>query len=239
MTTAALARVAGAVVLAGLLRTAWIHTGVEGLDGLLQPEPALEVRFAGLRPLLPARGTVGYFSDAPAGEKGALLLGPQPAARLCALWLVAASLGAGMLSLRPLLRLLGPLCADAPDAPDAPALGGVELRAGGDRAGAFLVARLRSGPLPSASRRLLTAAALVWLGDAAVYLTTPFDLDWHLRTSIDRLILQAWPLLLLALGIAWPEPQPSTVTASPPAPPLRAPPRSGGADNPPGRAGSA
>jgi len=33
----------------------------------------------------------------------------------------------------------------------------------------------------------------------AVYLLTPFDLDWHLHTSLSRLALQLWPSLLFLL----------------------------------------
>jgi hypothetical protein len=29
-----------------------------------------------------------------------------------------------------------------------------------------------------------------------LYLITPFDLDWHLATSLDRLILQVWPAVV-------------------------------------------
>ena len=32
---------------------------------------------------------------------------------------------------------------------------------------------------------------------ALAYLTTPHDLEWHLKTSLDRLILQLWPVFLL------------------------------------------
>jgi hypothetical protein len=36
-------------------------------------------------------------------------------------------------------------------------------------------------------------------GFAVVFLVTPHDLNWHLRTALDRLLLQCWPLLLYAL----------------------------------------
>jgi hypothetical protein len=32
-----------------------------------------------------------------------------------------------------------------------------------------------------------------------VFLVTPHDLGWHLRTALDRLLIQCWPLLLYAL----------------------------------------
>lgn len=41
-------------------------------------------------------------------------------------------------------------------------------------------------------------AALMLLGYYVVYLLTPQDLSWHLETSLVRLLLQLWPLVLLA-----------------------------------------
>ena len=35
-------------------------------------------------------------------------------------------------------------------------------------------------------------------GYCLVYLTTPHDLDWHLKSSLSRLAVQLWPLFLLA-----------------------------------------
>jgi Dolichyl-phosphate-mannose-protein mannosyltransferase len=81
----------------------------------------------------------------------------------------------------------------------------------------FLGLRRARGPLSPLTARLLLVVALVLLGDAAVYLTTPWDLDWHLRTSMDRLILQVWPIALLAFGSSWPagEASPSPITPAP------------------------
>jgi hypothetical protein len=61
--------------------------------------------------------------------------------------------------------------------------------------------RLLAGDLPTASKRLLLICALVFGGFCAAFLTTPHDVEWHLRTSIDRLILQLWPTLVIALAI--------------------------------------
>ena len=36
------------------------------------------------------------------------------------------------------------------------------------------------------------------IGYFLVYMTTPHDLAWHVHTSIDRLLIQLWPSLLLA-----------------------------------------
>ena len=32
-----------------------------------------------------------------------------------------------------------------------------------------------------------------------VYVTTPFDIAWHVTTSVDRLLVQLWPGLVLAV----------------------------------------
>jgi hypothetical protein len=40
------------------------------------------------------------------------------------------------------------------------------------------------------------ALGLTLAGYAFVYLTTPQDLAWHLRTSLHRLLLQLWPSAL-------------------------------------------
>jgi hypothetical protein len=49
--------------------------------------------------------------------------------------------------------------------------------------------------------------AIMLLGFVTIYLVTPWDLDWHLRTSANRLILQLWPssLYLFFLLVRWPE----------------------------------
>ena len=43
---------------------------------------------------------------------------------------------------------------------------------------------------------------LVLLGYFLVYLTTPNDLSWHLRTSLNRLWLQLWPSFLFLIFVA-------------------------------------
>jgi len=44
-------------------------------------------------------------------------------------------------------------------------------------------------------------AALTWVllcaGYVAIYLVTPYDLSWHIVTSIDRLLVQVWPTFVL------------------------------------------
>jgi hypothetical protein len=44
--------------------------------------------------------------------------------------------------------------------------------------------------------------AFMAVGYYLVYLTTPYDLAWHLRTSSSRLVAQLWPLTLFALFLA-------------------------------------
>ncbi len=47
----------------------------------------------------------------------------------------------------------------------------------------------------------LAASTLLLLcaGYLAVYLTTPYDLPWHISTSMDRLLVQVWPTFVLVL----------------------------------------
>ena len=40
------------------------------------------------------------------------------------------------------------------------------------------------------------------VGYYSVYLMTPLDLDYHLKTSLDRLMIHLWPSFLLLLGLA-------------------------------------
>ncbi|MBS2022510.1 MAG: hypothetical protein JST92_08880 [Deltaproteobacteria bacterium] len=88
---------------------------------------------------------------------------------------------------------------------------------------AFALAAVWFGRGPSSPRarglgRLLLVVAV---GEVLVYLATPHDLPWHIRTSLDRLLLHAWPLALLWLAArVMPVPTSST--------PLDAPPRSAG-----------
>ncbi|MEM1177801.1 MAG: hypothetical protein AAGM22_05625 [Acidobacteriota bacterium] len=42
-------------------------------------------------------------------------------------------------------------------------------------------------------------AAVVTLG--AIFLATPHDLEWHLATALDRVLLPLWPVALLTLGV--------------------------------------
>ncbi len=44
-----------------------------------------------------------------------------------------------------------------------------------------------------------TTLVLMLASYLAAYLVTPLDLNWHIATSIDRLIVQVWPVMLLTL----------------------------------------
>lgn len=62
----------------------------------------------------------------------------------------------------------------------------------------LLIYLLLIGPNPNGVKKevaLLPLAliSLMALGFYLVYIITPHDLDWHLRTSLNRLLLQLWP----------------------------------------------
>ncbi|MGD8441003.1 MAG: glycosyltransferase family 39 protein [Holophagae bacterium] len=51
------------------------------------------------------------------------------------------------------------------------------------------------------TQRLATATVvLAWIGYFTIYLLTPQPLDWHLRTSVQRLFLQLFPLSIAWIG---------------------------------------
>jgi hypothetical protein len=51
-------------------------------------------------------------------------------------------------------------------------------------------------------RSLVLALALTLAGIFAAYLVTPRDLEWHLRTSLGRVLLQVWPCAVLLVFAA-------------------------------------
>jgi hypothetical protein len=67
----------------------------------------------------------------------------------------------------------------------------------------------RSGPTPWLTAALPLAGMLV--GYYAVYLLTPYDLDWHIGTSMNRLLLQLWPMFLLTYSLLAAGPAPNRV----------------------------
>jgi hypothetical protein len=65
--------------------------------------------------------------------------------------------------------------------------------------------------MPSIAATAL-ALLLVVTGYWVVYLTTPFELGWHLGTTLGRLLLQLWPsfvfmLFLIARPLDQPDPE--------------------------------
>jgi hypothetical protein len=84
------------------------------------------------------------------------------------------------------------------------ALGGVARRLPGLELGFPLVTVALAVALGSRPRALLRspallAAALLLAVDVIIFVLTTFDLQWHLGTAADRLVLQVWPILLLGL----------------------------------------
>lgn len=71
----------------------------------------------------------------------------------------------------------------------------------------LLLGRTRDATARRAAAWVGLLLALVALGYAAVYLVTPLDLDWQLRHSLDRLLLQLWPSVLFAVLLATASPQ--------------------------------
>jgi hypothetical protein len=50
-------------------------------------------------------------------------------------------------------------------------------------------------------RTMTIVLGLMLVSYYLVYVTTPFDMTWHVSTSVDRLLVQLWPSLVLTVGI--------------------------------------
>ena len=50
-----------------------------------------------------------------------------------------------------------------------------------------------------AVRVMTTVVCLMLASYYVVYVTTPFDISWHVSTSVDRLLVQLWPALVLTV----------------------------------------
>ena len=73
---------------------------------------------------------------------------------------------------------------------------------------AFWAACARRGTLPTPGVALgALTLFLLFMGYVAVYVVTPYPLAWHLATSIDRVLLQMWPMFVFVyfLIVATPE----------------------------------
>lgn len=57
----------------------------------------------------------------------------------------------------------------------------------------------------------LAVVGVVWLGYLLIYGLTPNDLEWHISTSYDRLLLHLFPALALACGAGYSLPDSSLV----------------------------
>jgi hypothetical protein len=51
-----------------------------------------------------------------------------------------------------------------------------------------------------ASLHLAFVPVFMMMGYFMVYIITPYDLAWHLETSLDRLMMQIWPASVFILG---------------------------------------
>jgi hypothetical protein len=51
----------------------------------------------------------------------------------------------------------------------------------------------------SPDRTILLTLAIVWAGYYLVYVITPYDMDWHIRTSYGRLLVHLFPTLAFVL----------------------------------------
>ena len=49
---------------------------------------------------------------------------------------------------------------------------------------------------------MASALGLMLLSYYVVYVTTPFDITWHVTTSVDRLMVQLWPALVLTVFLS-------------------------------------
>lgn len=72
---------------------------------------------------------------------------------------------------------------------------------------AFLAGvRVTKENIPSAITSFLTVSFMV-AGYFCVYLITPYDLEWHFNTSLNRLIFQLWPITVFSFFMITTEPE--------------------------------
>ncbi len=67
---------------------------------------------------------------------------------------------------------------------------------------AFLMGWADAPRTRASARLVLAVLALMLIGFAATYAITPLALDWQLRTSARRLLLQLWPTAVMAFFLA-------------------------------------
>jgi hypothetical protein len=69
----------------------------------------------------------------------------------------------------------------------------------------YFVARTEArSSLDSRYRASLLALAITLAGYFSIYLITPYDIYWHLRFSLTRLLLQLWPSAIFLFFLAVP-----------------------------------
>jgi len=65
----------------------------------------------------------------------------------------------------------------------------------------------RRRELRRAAVALAVAVALAGAGYYVIYVISPYDLEWHLQSSLDRVFMQLWPTLVLALFVIMRSPE--------------------------------
>ena len=60
----------------------------------------------------------------------------------------------------------------------------------------FVFGRSKKGPLNAVNKTAIIAVLLILAGYFMIYVITPVPLQWHLKTSINRLFIQLWPMFL-------------------------------------------
>jgi hypothetical protein len=73
----------------------------------------------------------------------------------------------------------------------------------------------------------LLLLVLMMVGYFFVYILSPFDLVWHLDTSLNRLLLQVWPLAAFAYFVILQAPEQAVMESTDP-PPAQDPREPGG-----------
>ena len=67
-----------------------------------------------------------------------------------------------------------------------------------------LVAVWKAVRIGGVVRVMATVLGLMLASYYVVYVTTQFNITWHVSTSIDRLLVQLWPALVLTVGLGLP-----------------------------------
>jgi Na+-driven multidrug efflux pump len=79
---------------------------------------------------------------------------------------------------------------------------------------ALVLGRRAQGAHRSVVALATTIVMLMACGYVLIYILSPHDLDWHLRTSLKRLILHLYPSMLFAFFVFVDSPSAATPTAA-------------------------